>query len=65
MQWLADKAQHLTPATLQREVEKLKWNVPIFAMHVKPAFYDEIVAELAGLNIAQLQVAEPGRTYVF
>ena len=65
LQWLADKAGHLTPATLECEAAKLCVKVPIYAIHIKPAFHDQIVAELAALKRDELHVAEPGRIYEF
>jgi ribonuclease BN (tRNA processing enzyme) len=61
---LAEVSRHLTPSSLRRELGKLKHNqVNILAVHLKPAYRQEIVDELNGLNIAGLAVMEPGRTY--
>ena len=65
MQWLADKSEHLTPATVRGELAKLRKPVPAYAVHIKPAYYDAIVAELADLKRPDLHVAQPGRTYEF
>lgn len=65
MQWLADKAKHLTPATVNTELAKLRNPVPAYAVHIKPAFHDKIVAELGDLKRPDIHVAEPGRIYEF
>jgi cAMP phosphodiesterase len=63
--WLAEKSRHLTPDLLRGELEKLGRDVPVYAVHIKLAFFDTIVSELAALELPNLQVAEPGRTYEF
>ncbi len=47
MDMLAKSSKHLTPKLLQQELKKLKRDdVSIYAMHIKPSFYKEVVAEL-------------------
>lgn len=65
MQWLAEKAGHLTPSMFRAEAAKLKSAVPIYAMHIKPTFHDEIVKELHALNMPNAHVAVPGKSYEF
>ncbi len=61
---LAEVSRHFTPASLQRELGKLNHNgLDILAVHIKPAYREMIIEELAALNIAGLGVMEPGRTY--
>ena len=45
---LAVIAKHLTPAMFAIEVRKLPRPVPFIAVHIKPRFYDAVVAELRG-----------------
>ena len=52
MGWLAEKARHLTPTMLKKEAEKLTIETRVFAVHIKPAFHDEIVHELSQLGMA-------------
>lgn len=47
MQWLADKACHLTPQQFFGELDKLKHDPRRIVIHVKPAFQDAVVSELA------------------
>lgn len=64
MAQLAEVSRHFTPASLGRELGKLNHNgLDILAVHIKPAYRDTIIEELAALNIAGLGVMEPGRTY--
>jgi ribonuclease BN (tRNA processing enzyme) len=61
---LAEVSRHFTPASLQRELGKLKHkDVEILAVHIKPAYRQQIIDELKGLNIPGLGVMEPGRIY--
>jgi ribonuclease BN (tRNA processing enzyme) len=65
MSWLAEVAKHLTPATFAQEVRKLKADVPIIAVHIKPRFYAEVVSELNALGMPNLQIGQFGRAYDF
>jgi ribonuclease BN (tRNA processing enzyme) len=47
MQGVADVSLHLTPRTLAAELAKLKRDVPVYLYHLKPAYVDELRAELA------------------
>jgi len=64
MRKLAEAAKHLTPAMLGKELGKLSHNsIDILAVHLKPAYRDTLISELAGLKVPSLSVMEPGRTY--
>jgi hypothetical protein len=65
MEWLAKESKHLTPRMFQGERRKLKTAVPVVAVHIKPAFYAEVVAELKSLGEPQVEIGEPGRDYIF
>jgi cAMP phosphodiesterase len=61
---LAKASKHLTPATLQTELAKLTHNgMDILAVHLKPAYRNQVVEELNALGIEKLRVIEPGRIY--
>ena len=61
---LAEVSRHFTPGSLAQELRKLNHNgLDILAVHLKPAYREEIIAELNALNIPRLKVMEPGRTY--
>lgn len=65
MQGLADVAKHLTPRTFGEELRKLKKTVPIYAIHIKPRFHDEVVKELKDLGLPNLTVGRMGCDYTF
>ena len=65
MDWLADKAGHLTPAMFVEEAKKLKVDADFIAIHIKAAFQDAILKELDELNMPNLSIGEPGKTYEF
>ena len=61
---LAHVSRHFTPASLGQELKKLTHNgMDIMAVHLKPTYRDEIIAQLSALNIPKLSVMEPGRIY--
>jgi cAMP phosphodiesterase len=63
---LADVSGHLTPARLQRELEKLHLSdVPVYVYHIKEPTRAETVAELEQLGDARLRILEPGTTIDF
>ncbi len=62
---LAAASKHLTPALFAVEARKLGRAAAFIAVHIKPSFYDEVVAELAAIGLADLRVGRPGMTYDF
>ena len=62
---LARVSQHHSPATLLDEMSKMRPDTPIYAVHVKAAYRDQIVEEIASLNNPRIIVAEVGREYEF
>lgn len=65
MEWLARESKHLTPRMFLGERRKLIPEVPVVAVHIKPAFYAEVVAELLALHEPRVEIGEPGREYQF
>ncbi|MEA2203815.1 MAG: hypothetical protein QOE77_591 [Blastocatellia bacterium] len=64
MQQLAVVSKHLTPATLSNELQKLNHKgMDILAVHLKAAYRETLIEELAALGIANLHAMDPGRTY--
>lgn len=64
MSQLAEVSRHLTPASLQHELGKMSHNgLDILTVHIKPAYREQVIAELNALKIPNLGVMEPGRTY--
>ncbi len=62
---LAEVSRHFTPASLKKELRKMKKHkdVDILTVHIKPTYREQVVAELNALKIPKLSVMEPGRTY--
>ncbi|MCH9648611.1 MAG: 3',5'-cyclic-nucleotide phosphodiesterase [Deltaproteobacteria bacterium] len=65
MQDVADISQHLTPRTLQGELNKLSRPVPILLHHLKPPCVQRIRAEIRDLGNPDIEFLEQGRTYEF
>jgi len=64
MSALAEVSRHFTPASLQEELKKLSHNgLDIMTVHIKPAYREQVISELNALQIPNLSVMEPGRTY--
>ncbi len=61
---LAEVSRHFTPASLKRELGKLSHNgLDILAVHIKPAYRQEIIQELEALGVPGLGVMESGKIY--
>lgn len=64
MEKLARASKHLTPSMLRSELTKLNHNgMDILAVHLKPAFREQVARELNELKIDKLSVMETGRIY--
>jgi ribonuclease BN (tRNA processing enzyme) len=63
---LAKTSFHLTPNELDKELKKLKRKeTQIFAVHLKPSYFDQICNELKALNLSNLSVMKAGKVYEF
>ncbi len=65
MRDLAVISKHLTPATFAVEAAKLGRDVPFIAVHIKPRYYNEVVAELESLGFPHPRIGVPGISYEF
>jgi ribonuclease BN (tRNA processing enzyme) len=65
LQEIADVSGHLTPQALDKELEKLDREVPVYVYHLKPNLRPEILADLKRLRRPALHVLEEGRLYRF
>src|SRR4030095_14545413 len=64
MAQLAEASRHYTPASLGEELKKLNHDgLDIMAVHIKPAYREEIIEELNALKIPHLNVMAPGKIY--
>jgi ribonuclease BN (tRNA processing enzyme) len=62
---LAASAKHLTPELFALEAKKLPDAVRLLAVHVKARYRHQIVAELAALQLPNLELCQAGHTYEF
>ncbi|MBS1789230.1 MAG: hypothetical protein JST85_16005 [Acidobacteria bacterium] len=62
---LARMSYHHSPTTLLEELPKIKPGVPIYAIHLKAFYRDQVAAEIAALHHPQIHIAEVGREYEF
>ncbi|MBI4737367.1 MAG: 3',5'-cyclic-nucleotide phosphodiesterase, partial [candidate division NC10 bacterium] len=65
LQEIADYRGHLTPRSLEKELDKLDRDVPVYVYHLKPALRSEILAELKRVRRRALHVLEEGTLYRF
>lgn len=57
MQWLAEQSGHNTPSQFQQMVDTIPDDVRVIAAHLKPAFHEQLVAELSALGLPNLEIA--------
>jgi cAMP phosphodiesterase len=61
---LAERSKHMTPALIERELDKLPPDVPVWIFHIKPPFYQETAEELSRLDAGgRIQILEQDKTY--
>lgn len=65
LQNVADLSLHLTPQTLEEELDKLHVDVPVLLHHLKPVCAAKIREEVRCLNRPELEFLEEGKTYEF
>lgn len=56
---------HLTPEMFAGELKKLSRPARVIAIHIKTAFDEQIKKELTELNLPNVEIGEPGKTYEF
>lgn len=63
---LARVSDHLTPARLKSEIQKLdRGDFPIYVINLKPMYRDRILDQLAKLDLDRVEVLEIGKVYEF
>ncbi|HEY8560805.1 MAG TPA: 3',5'-cyclic-nucleotide phosphodiesterase [Pyrinomonadaceae bacterium] len=62
---LACNSHHLTPRVLERELQKLKQNCPIYVVNIKPMYVEQVSRQIDELAIANLEILEVGKVYEF
>lgn len=56
---------HLAPDLFRAEAEKLPGDAALIAVHIKPRYRDQVVAELLSLHLPRLRIGEPGAVYAW
>ena len=62
---LAAVSRHHTAEQFLLQRQRIPESIALYAIHVKPRFYDQIAAEIAASGLANTCVAEAGQTYEF
>jgi len=62
---LAAASKHLTPQSLAQDLKKLKRDVQVLAVHIKPAGRDQVIKQLTALGDPRISVAEADRVYTW
>ena len=62
---LARVSYHHSPTTLLEELPKIRSGVPVYAIHLKAFYRDQVAAEIAALGHPRIHIAEVGREYEF
>lgn len=62
---LARQCGHLSVDTFARECDKLRRDIPVIAYHLKPAFCEEIMEEIAEIASGSMTVVRTGHPYLF
>lgn len=65
MEDLAAASKHFTPRSLASDLRKLTRDVPVGVVHIKPAYREAVLRQLAGLKDPRISVVEIGRIYEF
>jgi hypothetical protein len=61
---LADISHHLTPAKLSAELAKFdRRDCPIFVINLKPAYREDVIAEIGKMVNDDLEILNVGKVY--
>jgi len=60
---LAAASKHLTPELLAVELKKLRREVDVYAVHIKPTNREEVIRQIAALDNPRVSVGEINRVY--
>jgi ribonuclease BN (tRNA processing enzyme) len=62
---LAHVTGHLTSSQFVEAARGVLHGIPTYAIHIKPRYYQEVVAEIRSANLPNVQITESGQTYSF
>jgi len=63
MRQLAEASKHLTPELLAVELGKLNREVDVYAVHIKPAYREDVIRQIAALGRPRVSIGEIDRVY--
>lgn len=62
LQAVADASLHFTPSSLEKDLLKLKKDIPVYIYHLKPRFVKQIEKELKELKDPRIKILRQGLT---
>ncbi len=62
---LAAISGHMTTGQFVEQARRFARTAPVHAIHIKPRFYEEVIAELKERNFPSEQIIIPGKDYFF
>lgn len=62
---LAEVSLHMTPQLFSREVTKMPAGVKVVAVHIKVRYREDVIRELRGLQLPNLEIGECEKEYEF
>lgn len=62
---LARVSCHHSPETLLEELHKINPDVPVYGVHLKAAYREQVKSEIASIAHPRIEIAEVGREYEF
>jgi ribonuclease BN (tRNA processing enzyme) len=65
MKSLAKVSLHLTPEMFCREIAKMPSGIKVIAIHIKVRYREQVIRELSGLGIPNLEIGECEKDYNF
>lgn len=63
MRQLAEASKHLTPELLAVELDKLNREVDVYVVHIKPAYREDVIRQIAALGRPRVGIGEIDRIY--
>lgn len=63
LETLAEESRHLTPASVGRQLKKLKKQLPVRIYHCKPIYLPRIESQIRNLEYADIELLREGEIY--
>jgi ribonuclease BN (tRNA processing enzyme) len=65
MRELAEVSLHMTPEMFAREIAKMPSGVRVIAVHIKVRYRAQVIQELCGLHLSNVEIGECEKDYIF